>query len=516
MTIVPRPLVDFIARLRIGRLRHRLQAQGTGAAEQDATLRGLLAQFARTDYGRRHRLTAAMTYEEFRTGVPLRTASDLRPFTERMAGNAGDVLWPGTCHQFVYTAGTVDGAPKLLPVTPAMADHFRRTLADAWLLAALRRDATTLFHGRHLQIGASTALRRASGALAGYLDGIVRTNLSDWTGLHLCAPDAALAERPEGPEKTRAIATACAAQDIRLVCGTPGALVSLLGAARAAGAKWPALECCVHTGALLGVQEKPLAAQLGPQAWLHEVYVAAEGFFAAQDGESEHGLRLFTDAGLFFEFLPLRDLGGDLAAHGAQCVPLADVRTDTEYALVVTTPAGLCRCLVGDTVRFVSTQPPRLLVTGRTQTRLNTFGEQVAERQLTDVLLDVCARSEWDLVQFHVAPTVTRVVPRPHGHHEWWVELRPGTARTPTGPVLAEEIDSELTRRHRDYAARRRLGTLEAPVVRLVMPGVFERWSELNPTFGGPGKLAHCRNDRVMADQLAAVARFHPDGNAAR
>lgn len=511
MTIVPRPLVDFIARLRIGRLRHRLQTQGTGTAAQAAALQELLTHFARTDYGRRHRLAAGMTYEEFRLRVPLRTAVELRPFTERMAGGAADVLWPGTCHQFVYTAGTVDGAPKLLPVTPAMAEHFRGTLAEAWLLAALRRDATTLFHGRHLQIGASTALRRASGALAGYLDGIVRANLSDWTRSHLCAPDAELAERAESPEKTRAVAAANAAQDIRLVCGAPGTLVGLLSAARAVGAKWPALECCVHTGALLGVHEKPLAAHLGPNAWLHEVYAAAEGIFAAQDGDSEQGLRLFTDAGIFFEFLPVRDLAGELTAHGAQCVSLASVRTDTEYALVVTTPAGLCRCLIGDTVRFLSTQPPRLVVTGRTQTRLNTFGEQVAERELTDVLLDVCARSEWDAVQFHVAPMVTRVVPRPHGHHEWWIELRPGTARTPTGPVLAEELDFELTRRHRDYAARRRLGALDAPVVRLVMPGVFERWSELNPTFGGPGKLAHCRNDRVMADQLAAVARFHPD-----
>lgn len=159
-------------------------------------------------------------------------------------------------------------------------------------------------------------------------------------------------------------------------------------------------------------------------------------------------------------------------------------------------------------MRFVSVSPPRLVVTGRTQFLLNSFGELVTERELSDALIEVCVRNQWEAVHFHVAPYFTRKVPRLQGCHEWWIELRPGTRRTPTGPLLAAELDAELARRNRDYSARRAAGALEEPVVRLVMPGVFTQWSELHPTFGGPGKLARSRNDRLMADQLAGIARF--------
>jgi hypothetical protein len=509
MTIAPRPLVNFLAGLRARRLRARLQAPGDGIAQQRATFQALLARFERTEFGRQHGLRARGGYEEFRTRVPLRPSADFHVFAERMAGGATDVLWPGRCTHFVYTAGTVDGTPKMLPVTADMLGHFRRAIGDAWLAHAVRCGSVAIFQGLHVHAGASTALMAAHGARAGYVDGIARASLSEWSRHNLFAPGAALAELPEGVEKTAAIVRALGNRDVRVLAGTPMALIGLLQEAARAGARWPQLSCAVHTGTMLGIQEKALVEAAGAHVALHEVYAGAEGVFAAQDGEARAGLRLFTDAGIFFEFLPLHDLTGDLATLGAQCVPLAEVKPEVEYALVVTTPAGLCRCVVGDSVRFVSLQPPRLLVTGRTQFLLNSFGEQLTERELSDALIDICVRNQWEAVHFHVAPYFTRTVPRLQGCHEWWIELRPGTRRTPTGPLLAAELDAELGRRNRDYTARRANGALEAPVVRLVMPGVFTQWSELHPTFGGPGKLARCRNDRLMADQLAGIARFH-------
>src|SRR5690606_25336314 len=127
-------------------------------------------------------------------------------------------------------------------------------------------------------------------------------------------------------------------------------------------------------------------------------YAAAEGIFAAQDGEADTGLRVISDAGIFFEFLPLKDISHQATPSGATCVPLTDVQPGVDYALVVTTPGGLCRCLVGDCVRFTSTRPSRLIVTGRCELQLNLAGEQVGERQLIETLLAVCARSSWELV----------------------------------------------------------------------------------------------------------------------
>jgi hypothetical protein len=310
-------------------------------------------------------------------------------------------------------------------------------------------------------------------------------------------------------------------QDVTLLGGTPAAVRLLADAVRARGSRgkirltslqalWPNLECFLHTGAPLGLLADELRALLGPQVNSHEVYAAAEGWFAVQDGDPALGLRLLADAGIFFEFLPMREFRDDLPSYlGRRCVPLAEVSTGVDYALVVTTPAGLVRYAVGDVVRFLSVDPPRLQFVGRTRMHLSTFGEQVSERELTETLLGVCARHEWVAVNFHVAPFFTRPLPAPRGGHEWWIELRSGTVKTPTGPLLATALDAALAARNPDYAARRNMGGLEPPVVRLVMPGIFGQWAQTHQPESGASRMACCRPDRLIADQLAALTRFH-------
>jgi hypothetical protein len=504
MTLAPPPLVRLVARRRQRRLEARLRAAGDGRAAQRAAYRALVARFAATEIGRSHQVGPALGYADFRTRVPLRAAGDFHAFATRMAGGAADVLWPGTCDRFVYTAGTVDGTPRMLPATPEFRAHLRSAVADAWLLLAARGAGPAIFNGRHAQLGTSAALSAAGGAQAGFLDGLVRSVLSDWSRTYLLAPSESVAAQPEGAAKTAAVAGELAAADVRVLAGPPKALLDALAAG-----PWPRLAACVHTGALPVFSASALATAAG-RAVLHEIHAAAEGVFAVQDGDASAGLRLLADAGLFLEFLPVRELGvAPLSALGPRCVPLDEVQAGVEYALVATTPAGLLRCMVGDTVRFVGLAPPRIVVTGRTELRLASFGESVGEREATEVLLDVCARNAWDPVCFHVAPSFLRPAPRPAGRHEWWVELKPGTVRTPTGPVLAAEIDDELVRRNPTYADRRAAGVLESAVVRLVMPGIFAEHARLHPPFGGAAKAARCRNDRIVAEQLAGVARFH-------
>ncbi len=504
MTLAPPPLVRFVARRRQRRLEARLRAVGDGRAAQRAAYRFLLGRLAATEIGRLHQLAPTLGYDDFRVRVPLRASADFHAFAARMAGGVEGVLWPGACGHFVYTAGTVDGRPRMLPATPDLQAHLRAAVSAAWLLLAARGAGAGIFNGRHVQLGASAALTAAGGVRAGFVDGLVRAGLSDWSRAYLLGPSDAVAAQPDGPGKTAAVAAEMAGADVRVLAGPPAALLEALQAAA-----WPGLAACVHTGAPAGLHAAALAAAAGP-ALLHEVYGGAEGIFAVQDGDARDGLRLLAGAGLFLEFLPVRELGAaPLAVLGSRCVPLDEVQSGAEYALVATTPAGLLRCVVGDTVRFLGVDPPRLVVTGRTELRLASFGESVGEREATEVLLDVCARNSWELVNFHVAPIFSRPAPRPIGRHEWWVELRPGSVRTPTGPVLVGEIDAELTRRNASYANRRAAGPLEPPVGRLVMPGVFAEHARLHPLFGGPAKAARCRNDRLVADQLAGVARFH-------
>jgi hypothetical protein len=207
----------------------------------------------------------------------------------------------------------------------------------------------------------------------------------------------------------------------------------------------------------------------------------------------------------------VRDFNEDtLANAGALCLPLEKLEAGIDYVLLLTTPAGLCRYVPGDIVRFLSVDPPRLQFAGRTQLQLNAFGERVTERELLESLLAVCQQNGWQAVSFHVAPYYHRLAAgRAISSHEWWLELRTHTMKTPTANVIGPELDAELIRRNRDYAAKRETQTLDLPVIRLVMPGVFEQWAQGQSKISSASKMPSCRSDRLIADQLAQFTRFH-------
>ena len=531
MTLAPRFLVNFWAGYRVAKFQHQLKALGNGVAAQQAAFARLMAAlFAGTEFGRTHHLTATTSYAEFRENVPPRTPEHFAPLVARMAAGEADVLVPGRCPFFVETAGTTTGTAKLLPVPEAMLAHFRRGLRDALFLYAARAGHAGVFLGRHAHTGASTALVEAGAAYRTTLDGMFALCLTPWAEANLYSPPPALAHLPEGPEKNAAVARALLPQDITLVGGTPGAVGALAIAAREAAstgkrrmthlqAVWPNLECFAFTGAPLGLFAEALRASLGPTINFHEVYAAAEGIFAAQDDGAPAGLRLLVDTGVFFEFLPLRRFNEDtLANAGAECLPLEKVAVGTDYVLLVTTPAGLCRYVPGDIVRFVSVDPPRLQFAGRTKLQLNAFGEHVSERELTDSLIAVCARNGWQPVSFHVAPFSHRIAAgQTINCHEWWLELRTHTAKTPTANVLGPEFDAELTRRNSDYAAKRASHALDFPSVRLVMPGVFEQWAKGRPQAVSASKMPRCQHPTGSSPTSSRrITHFHQAAPAGR
>ncbi|MEO6244393.1 MAG: GH3 auxin-responsive promoter family protein [Opitutaceae bacterium] len=330
---------------------------------------------------------------------------------------------------------------------------------------------------------------------------------------HLYEPGRDIAQLGDWPAKLRAIVTRTAGRNVTLVAGIPSWLLVLAEemaaqtGQRPLRAVWPRLECLVHGGVPLGPFEKELRAAVGEGVNFHEVYPASEGFIAAQDDEPGAGLRLMADAGIFYEFIPLARFDeARLAALDGEAVPLADVRPGIDYVLLMTTPGGLCRYVIGDVVRFVSTEPPRLVYAGRTQLQLSAFGEHVIEKELTDALTAVVARNQLAVANFHVAPRfVDTQTGETRGRHEWWIEFRPEGEPKPA--MLAAELDAELQRRNDDYEAKRKGGGLEIPVLRIVAPGTFERWLRERGKWGGQNKMPRCRSDRAIADDLAAGAR---------
>jgi hypothetical protein len=179
------------------------------------------------------------------------------------------------------------------------------------------------------------------------------------------------------------------------------------------------------------------------------------------------------------------------------------VQVGVDYVLLMTTPAGLCRYVIGDVVRFVTTAPPRLVYAGRTQLQLSAFGEHVIEKELTDALTKIATEFELTIVNFHVAPRfAAREEGETRGRHEWWVEAKGRSESAPDSEAMAVRLDRELQRLNEDYEAKRQGGGLALPLVYFVAAGTFERWMRRKGKWGGQSKMPRCRSDRVIADEL--------------
>ena len=440
-----------------------------------------------------------------------------------------DVLWPGRCTFFAVSPGTTAVRAKYLPITEEMLAHFRRAGFDSLLYYTVRVRQAGVFSGRHLFLGGSTGLARIAETVghevfAGDLSGIAALNLPDWIERHLYEPGTAIAQMTDGPGKIKAIVDRTMNRDISLLAGIPSWVLLIAHALRKAAdeggqriahlqALWPNLECLVHGGVPIAPFYDELREVLGPGVNFHEVYPASEGFIAAQDSAASAGLRLMADTGIYFEFLPMAEFDENrLEQLGPKAISLTEVRMGIDYALLLTTPAGLARYVIGDVVRFLCVEPPRLIYVGRTKLRLSAFGEHVIEKELTDALLAVCRRNRWSIGDFHVAPLFSETMTgAKRGRHEWWIELKPGSVTMPNGPQIARELDVELRRLNGNYDAKRGGGGLESPVVRLVMPGVFEHWLRYHEKWGGQSRTPRCRSDRLVAGELAQIMNFAVD-----
>jgi hypothetical protein len=525
----PKSFYTFRANLLTAGAEWRLRQKRGAARAQQRTFGELTRRLSTTSFWREAGVTPGTSYDRFQTVVPPRTYEHFEPAIARVRAGEADVLWPGRCALFALSAGTTTGRSKLLPVTDEMLGHFRRAGLDSLLYYTVRMKHAAVFRGRHVLLGgctALTALPAANGhdAYAGNLSGITALNLPGWAEKHLFEPGVSVAQIIDWSARLEAIVARTRSLDITMVAGFPNWVLMLAAALRANSTKgkgrisnlqglWPNLECFMHSGLPLSPFWDEALTALGPTVNFHEVYHTAEGLVAAQDIDASQGMRLMADTGIFYEFIPMADyVESRLEQLGPKAVPLVGVKAGIDYAVLVTTPAGLARYVLGDIVRFTSTEPPRLVYVGRTGLSLVAFGENVLEREITEALVTVCRRNRWTIVNFHVAPEFApSATGKKIGHHQWWIELKPGTVTTPTGQHIAAELDAELQRLNETYLAKRRGGGFDAPVVRLVMPGVFEHWLRYQGKWDGQHKMPRCRSDRLVADELAQITNFAHD-----
>lgn len=473
---------------------------------QDELLRSLLEQGAKTFYGKKYHFHTLSSAASFRSEVPLITYAELKPYVDRQRAGEKNILWPGKTEWYAKSSGTATGTSKFLPVTTAAIEdcHFSGGRYELALLARLRPD-TRIFEGLALRLGGSTTVdsNPQVAAASGDLSAIMIKNLPLWAELR-SAPRQSTAVMSNWEEKIDAIADEAIASNITSLWGVSSwFLVLFHKVLEKSGASnllelWPNLELFAHGGVNFAPYEAQFRALMpGDQVLFLENYNASEGFFAVQDRENQEGLLLLLDNGVYYEFIPMSQYKGT----NSEAIGLEDVAIGVEYALVITTNAGLWRYLIGDTVRFVSLDPHRIVVSGRTAHFINAFGEELIVSDAEHALARACAVHQCGINDFHAAPFFIERGQK--GRHQWIVEFE----RPPADlAAFCTTLDAELRRENSDYDAKRTGDLVLSELELIAAPtGLFHQWLSRKGKLGGQNKIPRLKNDRVLLEEFLAL-----------
>lgn len=483
-------------------------------AMQDSVLRRLVRRAASTRFGIDHDFAAIRNVDDFQRRVPLRRYEDFwrdywRPDFPRLT----DCTWPGTIPYFALTSGTTTGTTKYIPCSREMMDVNARGALNLLFHHLLRRPLSRILGGKCLILGGSTDLREeAPGILAGDLSGIVANDTPWWVRPYVFPPrDVALITDWE--TKIDTIARLCLNEDIRAITGTPNwlllffeRLAELCPADRPRILDWfPNLQLLVHGGIDFQPYARRFAELLqGSEAELREVYCASEGFLAIADRGPGEGLRLIADDGIFFEFVPTHELTSASPTRRW----LADAESGVDYAVVLSTCAGAWGYVLGDTVRFVDTDPPRILVTGRTSYVLSAFGEHLIDVEIEEAVAVAAEAIGAEVTDFCVTPEFPHTAEK-KARHRYVVEFSDGDVASARIAEFGDILDGRLCALNADYKAHRAADYgLQRPEIDVVSPGSFRAWMKKRGQLGGQHKVPRIINDEALfADLQAFVSR---------
>lgn len=499
------PLARLYARRRLQKL-----ARLDPTDVQQRQLLGLVGRASRTEFGRDHDFSNIRSVTEYQKRVPLRRYEDFsEKYWKKSFPDLRGVSWPGGVPFFAVTSGTTTGRTKYIPCTHEMVSS--NTVAGLDLIChhLNNRPDSQVLGGKSFMLGGSTDLvQEAKGIRSGDLSGIMSANLPWWSRGRTFPPDE-LMQITEWEEKMRSLVAAIEGEDIRLLGGTPSWLLLFFDyLARARGdtrpelAKYfPNLELLIHGG----VDFKPYRQRfesliVGTPAELREVYPASEGFIGMADAGPEDGLRLMLDSGLFYEFVPIEELDADRPTrHWA-----GTVQTGINYAIVLTTCAGLWSYVVGDTVEFVSLDPLRVKITGRTSYMLSAFGEHLIASELEAAVRDGAAAigaeiTDWSVGALHAENDDSR------GGHLFIVEFAQEPPSEARMTHFAKTVDIALSKTNEDYEAHRAgdFG-MRVPDAIALPPGRFAAWMKSRGQLGGQHKVPRIINDVELFDGLRA------------
>ncbi len=469
---------------------------------QELIFQKLIKKAVNTEWGNKYFYRNIKTIDDFKDKVPISNYSDLEPYIIRLLKGENNLLWPQRIKYFAKSSGTTNSKSKFIPVSSSSLKdcHY---LGGKYLFASYFKynKQSKILRGQNFALSGSRQNEKiAKGKYIADVSVIIIKNLPLWAKLKR-SPRFSLASMPKWEEKIPKISQTISKQNITSLSGVPSWNLLLLKEVLKVSKKnnlrevWPQLELFIHGG----VNFSPYRAQfekIMPSSDMNylEVYNASEGFFAFSDDITKNDLLLSLKNGVFYEFMPLEELDKDRP----KTLSLSEVELNRNYALVISTNSGLWRYLIGDTIKFTCLKPFRIIVSGRTKSFINAFGEELIEDNANRAIAFACEKTGAIVKEYTAAPVY--ITNSESGRHQWLIEF--------LGPVESIDnfrnyLDKKLQDLNSDYEAKRyRDIALSLPEIVAAKPNLFYQWLKENNRLGGQYKVPRLANDRKIIEQI--------------
>lgn len=463
---------------------------------QDLIFKNLVKQGAKTQFGKDHRLSAGMDYKAFSQAVPIRDYELMKPYIEQIKAGKPNILWKGKPIYFAKTSGTTSGV-KYIPITKDSIPNHIQTARNALFCYMAETGNTAFANGKMIFLSGSPVLERTGDIPTGRLSGIVNHHIPAYLRSNQL-PSFETNCIEDWETKLDKIVQETLNKDMTLISGIPpwmqmyfDRLIERTG--KKISDIFPHFSVMVQGGVNFQPYRARLMESIGKQVDSIELFPASEGFFAFQDTMDQEGMLLNTNSGIFFEFIPATEIFNESPTR----LSLKEVKLGENYALIINSNAGLWGYNIGDTVKFVSLNPYRILVTGRIKHFISAFGEHVIGEEVEAALQMTLEKHPAKITEFTVAPLIQQGEGK--SYHEWYIEFE-----TPPSDKHAFSLSlNEALSRKNVYYQDLMQGNILLPLqIREVQKNGFIQYMKAEGKLGGQNKVPRLSNDRKIAEGL--------------
>jgi GH3 auxin-responsive promoter len=495
------PIISKLARNRFWRIQNW---SNHPVAAQRQVLQDLVSSGQYTELGKKYHFAKLFTLKEFKKHVPIHDYNDIKNYISRMMQGDDNILWNTPVKWFAQSSGTTSDKSKYIPISDeSLADNHFKAAKDVLTNYYNNFPGSDLLTGKSLVVGGSHQLSKVNEEIQfGDLSAVLMQNSPFW-GQWIRTPELSVALLDEWEEKIEQLAQITANENVTSLAGVPTWTLILLKRILKIKSKqtikevWPNLELYVNGGVSFVPYKEQFDKIIGEKINYLEIYNASEGFIAAQVKPDDDGMLLFTEHGIFYEFMPVEEYG----KKNPKTIGLKDVGLHKNYALVISTTGGLWRYLIGDTVIFTSINPYKIKVSGRLKHYINAFGEEVIVDNTDKAIAIACEKTNAMVSDYTAAPIYFSA--NANGAHEWLIEFE----KEPNNiTAFTYELDNALKDINSDYEAKRHKDiALRLPIVHVLPKGTFNEWLKSKGKLGGQHKVPRLSNDRIILEEVLAI-----------